>query len=100
MDTEYIKSQLISLERRLQVFLTRYQTLQEAHRELSEENQLLKQKLAEQKEALQRSYEKFNVAHLAKNLQVNSQKIENSEYSTLIDQYISKIEQCIAHLEK
>ena len=91
MNTEYIKNQLISLERRLQVFLTRYQALQEQKDQLLEENQQLKQSLAEHKESLQSSFDKLHFVRLTKNLQNESKEEENTEYSTLIDKYIEKI---------
>ena len=97
---EYIKNQLISLERRLQVFLRRYQALQEKQNHLLEENQRLKESLAEHKESLQRSFEKLHFVRLTKNLQQTPQEEKNADYSALIDKYIEKIEQCIAYLEK
>lgn len=97
-DQDQLKSNLLTLERRIKLLLGEYKSLKDEASFLKVENQELKAMMRTKEEQIQHFQNKIKISKLVDN--IHSEENGTSELKKKIDSYIKEIDKCIAHLSK
>lgn len=98
MDQETLKANLSGLERKLLVLVNEHKTLKEQVKVLKSENAELKSTLKVRDEQIASFHNQLKITKIADNLYPENGSV--SELKKKVDEYISEIDRCIAHLSR
>ncbi|MGB3589344.1 MAG: hypothetical protein WBA23_22555 [Tunicatimonas sp.] len=93
-----LSSEIVTLERKIDLFLDQHTSLQEQLQQAKQENEELKLALNSKEEELERFKKSIKISKLAQ-LTVADHS-ETTEVKRTINEYIKKIDKCIAHLSQ
>ena len=109
MNYEWIKNELISLFRRIQVLTVQHEGLQQQLTQLEQENSELQSTIQAQKEQLTQLQEQLKFITIKKSLQSSPQSdqkeppvatsSDKKAYIQQIEHYIEQVDKCIDYLE-
>ena len=122
MNGEWLKNELISLERRLKVLLTQYSNTQKQKEQLELKNAELQDTVVSQKKAIESFENSLKFTHISEALQQITRSTEGKKeeiernltpssetsvdtsrkesYVKLLNTYLTHLDQCIAYMEK
>jgi len=93
-----LSSEIVTLERKIELLLDKYTTLQNELKRVNQENEELKLAFTSKEEELAHFKNSIKISKLAK-LTVADHS-ETTEVKRTINEYIKKIDRCIAHLSQ
>ncbi len=93
-----LSSEIVTLERKIDLFLDKHTSLQKELQRAKQENEELKLALNSKEEELERFKKSIKISKLAQ-LTVADHS-ETTEVKRTINEYIKKIDKCIAHLSQ
>ena len=98
MENDLVKSNLIALERKINMLIGDRERLKDEVAFLRDENQSLKSLVKSKDDQLKDFQNKIKITKIVSNL--NMEEGKSSELREKIDNYIKEIDRCIAHLSK
>lgn len=98
MNQDQLTSEIIALERKVQLLLGAYENLQKEAESLREENQSLKNLVNEKDKEINNFHNSIKISKIAS--QVVNDKADSTELKRKINEYIKEIDKCIAHLSR
>lgn len=96
MSREALYKEISNLERKVNLLLAEHTRLKEQLDYKDQENDKLKAKLSSQETRLTSFQNKHNLSKIVGNTAVESE--DKAELRKVLDEYISEIDKCIAHL--
>lgn len=96
MSKEVLYREITNLERKINLLLSEHSRLKEQLDFKEQENQKLKAKLESQDAKLSTFQNKINISKIVGNTAAG--KEDSEELKKVLDEYISEIDKCIAHL--
>ncbi len=91
-----LRSELLSLERKVKLLLNEHQILKEEVEHLKKENSVLREELNEKEGKLDHFQNKIKISKIVGSMVVGED--DTSGLKEVIDDYIKEIDKCIAHL--
>ncbi len=98
MSNDLLKSQLSTLERKLNLLLNEFHTVKNERTKLSAENDQLRSLLKAKDEQITSFQNKIKISKIVEGIDTEGE--DSSELKKKIDDYIKEIDRCIAHLSK
>ncbi len=91
-----LRSELLSLERKVKMLLSEHKLLKGEVEQLRSENNQLKGELGNKNDELDHFQNKIKISKIVGNMVVGED--DTSDLKEVIDDYIKEIDKCIAHL--
>ncbi|HNP18075.1 MAG TPA: hypothetical protein PKL31_06555 [Fulvivirga sp.] len=98
MSQDLLKSNLLTLERKLTLLLDKHKSIKEEVGLLKEENNELKQVLKQKAEQLSSFQNQIKISKIVG--EIDSDGKDATELKRKIDDYIKEIDKCIVHLSR
>ena len=98
MALERINSELQSLERKISLLLNEHKSLKSQNHQLKDQNLALEEQLKSRNEQVQSFQNQIKISKIAGS--VGADRGDASELKKKIDEYVSEIDRCIAHLSQ
>ena len=96
MQQEKLKTDLNSLERKINMLVSNYRSVKDEANELKRENEDLRQLLSKKEGQISDFQNRLKISKLVENVEVENEDV--SELKRKIDDYITEIDQCISFL--
>ena len=93
-----LPSEIATLERKIELLLTQHKALQQELHQAKQENQALQTTLAAKEEEINHFKKSIKISKLAQYTVADQN--ETTEIKRTINEYIKKIDKCIAHLSQ
>lgn len=93
-----LRSELLSLERKVKLLLNEHKILKEEVEHLRQENSVLKEELTDKDDRLDHFQNKIKISKIVGSMVVGEK--DTSGLKEVIDDYIKEIDKCIAHLSE
>ena len=98
MALERINTELQSLERKISLLLNEHKSLKSQNLQLKDQNFALEEQLNSRNEQVQSFQNQIKISKIAGS--VGADRGDASELKKKIDEYVSEIDRCIAHLSQ
>ncbi|MEM1406528.1 MAG: hypothetical protein AAGG59_07125 [Bacteroidota bacterium] len=98
MNKDLLKSQLGTLERKLNLLLNEFSSVRKERAQLSAENEELRALIKSRDEQISGFQNKIKISKIVEGIDTEGE--DSSELKKKIDVYIKEIDRCIAHLSK
>lgn len=98
MSNDLLKSQLSTLERKVNLLLNEFANIKNDKAKLSAENEELRSLLKAKDDQITRFQNKIKISKIVEGIDIEGD--DSSELKKKIDDYIKEIDRCIAHLSK
>ncbi|MEM6359502.1 MAG: hypothetical protein AAF149_17695 [Bacteroidota bacterium] len=98
MNKDLLKSQLGTLERKLNLLLNEFGSIRQERAQLRAENEELRALLKSKDEQISGFQNKIKISKIVEGIDTEGE--DSSELKKKIDVYIKEIDRCIAHLSK
>jgi chromosome segregation ATPase len=98
MALERINTELQSLERKISLLLNEHKSLKSQNLQLKDQNSALEEQVKSRNEQVQSFQNQIKISKIAGS--VGADRGDASELKKKIDEYVSEIDRCIAHLSQ
>ena len=98
MEQNELRAQLISLERKVELLINKYQQVNKEMKQLQLENVSLKTIIEEKEEQINSFQNTIKISKIVES--INTKENNSLELKNRVNEYIIEIDKCIAHLSK